>query len=211
MKYTAITIGPILKTLQSVKSTKAIWAASYMFSYLMREIIKTADVKQEDVILPFYTDKDIENTERLGVGLFPDRLIVKGNIPDLQKHITTVITEFAKKVNGNINKTEIDVIEYFNEYLTIYPIEIDIDNEELDEKDNIIFKINRHLDTAELKQKIVKNANADYLNSFLEDVYYNFFVVDEFIIDENTDKDNKRFPSTIEISNAELYDVDKNK
>lgn len=202
MKYTAITIGPIYKTLQSVKSTKAIWAASYMFSYLMKEIIKKVGFDKNDVVLPFYEGNDL--TDITGVGLFPDRLIVKNEIHNLQKNIDEVIEDFAKKVCSDIapNKKkeeafiEKDVIDYLKEYLRIYHLEI-----ELDDKDNVILEVNKYLDTLELKQATLSKANIDYLDKFFEEKYYNFLVTSEFDISE------RRFPSTIEIANAELKDL----
>ncbi|MBK6914993.1 MAG: hypothetical protein IPH11_15530 [Ignavibacteriales bacterium] len=84
MNYTALTIGPIHKTLQSVKSTKAIWAASYMFSYLIKEIIKQINNKN-DIIIPYSKEVEINGKKenplaedfKKRAGLFPDRIILK--------------------------------------------------------------------------------------------------------------------------------------
>ncbi len=198
MKYTALTIGPIYKTLQSVKSTKAIWAASYMFSYFMKEIIKKANLNREHVILPYYEQNDLDAI--YGVGLFPDRLIVKGEIPELHAIIEDVIKAFAKKVNKDIHAAnENDVISYLKEYIRIYHLRT-----ELDAKANIIAEISKLLDTAELKQPVIREADKDFLKRFFEETYYNFLVTSEF------DITNRRFPSTIEIANAALKETDLN-
>ena len=170
MKYTALTIGPIHKTLQNVKSTKAIWAASYMFSYLMRKIIERADLNRENVILPFYEERDLSDKNKLGVGLFPDRLIYKGEIRNLKEIIDKVVTEFAKEVLIDIKEnkkivieaTENEVITFFKEYLNINYLDI-----ELPESENIIFRVNSLLDSAELKQRTQKNSDKGYLNAFI--------------------------------------------
>ena len=55
MKHTAITLGPIYKTFMYAKKTRELWAASYLFSYLMKTLIvafKTAD-NDIDIIIPF--------------------------------------------------------------------------------------------------------------------------------------------------------------
>ncbi len=39
MKYIALTIGPIYKTLSSAKKTRELWGGSYIFSYIMKQII----------------------------------------------------------------------------------------------------------------------------------------------------------------------------
>ena len=40
MKYIAITLGPITRTIEMAESTKELWAASYFFSYLAKEIVE---------------------------------------------------------------------------------------------------------------------------------------------------------------------------
>lgn len=191
MKHTAITIGPILKTLQSVKSTKAIWAVSYMFSHLMKEIISKAKLDQKDVLLPYFEKSDL--TDKLGVGLFPDRLIFKKEVANIDNIINDVVEEFSKNVANDIEQDETDVKKFFKEYFTFHPITVDIK-----EDDNAIFTINNYLDTAELKQNTLSTYDIDYLIEFLENIWYNFLITEEF------DNDKKRFPSTIEIAMAEF-------
>ena len=199
MKYTALTIGPIHKTLQSAKSTKAIWAASYMFSYLMKEIIKKANLKESDyVILPQHEPDDLTATNN--VGLFPDRLIVKGEILNLQDIIDQVKEEFAQNVAKDIGENQNNVVQYFKEFFNFNFIELD-----LPENTNVIFAVTPLLDTAELKQPVLRHPENDFLNDFLENKYYNFLIINEI------DKKNKRFPSTIEIANAEFKEVSEEK
>lgn len=72
--YTAINIGPIVQTLGMARKPRELWAASYLFSHLMKCII---DVLPSDkIISPALFDKDEKN----GVGLYPDRVFVKGEI-----------------------------------------------------------------------------------------------------------------------------------
>ena len=197
MNYTALTIGPIHKTLQSVKSTKAIWAASYMFSYLMKEIIKRID-NRDDIILPYSGNLQIHKNPvdpldekyKPGTGLFPDRIIIKGYV-GLQKIIDKVLSNFA--TNCSIP------IDYLKNYFNFYHLSI-----ELEEKENVLFKIYELLDSLELQQRVLSD-DGNYLNAFLEDAYYNFLIENEF------DGDEKRFPSTIEIAKSEYKDVDENK
>lgn len=40
MKYIAITLGPITRTIEMAESTKELWAASYFFSYLAKKIVE---------------------------------------------------------------------------------------------------------------------------------------------------------------------------
>lgn len=71
-KFTAINIGPIIKTLGMARKPRELWAASYLFSYLMKRIVEA--LSKENIISPALFDPDEKN----GVGLYPDRVFVKG-------------------------------------------------------------------------------------------------------------------------------------
>jgi CRISPR-associated protein Cmr2 len=106
-KYTGITIGPILKTLEMARKPRELWSASYMFSFLMETLIEEAisDSANIEVLSPAYRDTDKKDTDKR-VGLFPDRLFYKhktGNASD-------IITKTKKKFN---EITGIDT-DYFN-------------------------------------------------------------------------------------------------
>ena len=91
MKYTAINIGPIIKTLGMARKPRELWAASYLFSYLMKCIIKALPNK-DDIISP---DTSGEN-EKNGVGLYPDRIFIKGELK--YETIKPIVESFAKTV-----------------------------------------------------------------------------------------------------------------
>ena len=214
MTYTALTIGPIHKTLQSAKSTKAIWAASYMFSYLMKEIIKKLKEQNTGIkfIIPYSDEVTLENEKIIsplapnfknGTGLFTDRLIIEGDY-NLTAIIDSVLEDFVNKVTDDVKGNKSDVEKYLKDYLKFYHLNVEFTEEELKKK-NAIFKINELLDTLELQQRVNNSADKNYLTKFFEDVYYNFLIGHEF------EKDEKRFPSTIEISKAEYKAVDEKK
>ncbi len=204
--YTALTIGPIYRTLQMTRSTKAVWAASYMFSYLMRKIIdigiELGNINRDNILLPQFKNDALNDNYNLGVGLFPDRLIYKGQINDFQKIIEQVIEEFAEKVfEEDIKKAQCSITEenltnFFKKYFHIHVLEID-----LDAKDNVILKIYEYLDTAELANKVNPLAEEEKcLIEFLEKYQpnYNFLHRLEF--------GNRQFKSTAEIATAEFSD-----
>ena len=82
MKYTAITIGPIGKTLAKARSVKSFWTASYLFSWIMHELIVRMHKKGIDIISPVQTDSDTFRGISKKVGLFPDRLFAKGELKE---------------------------------------------------------------------------------------------------------------------------------
>ena len=58
-KYIAITIGPIFDTMNLVSSPAALWASSYIFSSVAKEIchiLKTDyNIDEEQIITPYYS------------------------------------------------------------------------------------------------------------------------------------------------------------
>ena len=74
-KYIGATIGPIYNTISRAESTRELWSSSYLFSYIMREIIKELCKKGNKFVLPYTGDNYLEGGK--GVGLFHDRFIMK--------------------------------------------------------------------------------------------------------------------------------------
>ena len=66
--YLAITIGPIYATIQQARRTRELWAASYVFSLLMRELLEVLkDEKIGELLAPVVTSgdsKDPENSQK---------------------------------------------------------------------------------------------------------------------------------------------------
>jgi CRISPR-associated protein Cmr2 len=88
--YLAITIGPIYATIQQARRTRELWAASYVFSLLMRELLEVLkDEKIGELLAPVVTSvdsKEPENSQKTeeskttkppttynGAGIYPDR------------------------------------------------------------------------------------------------------------------------------------------
>ena len=177
MKYTAINIGPIIKTLGMARKPRELWAASYMFSCLMKCIIKV--LPQKDIISPATFDE----TEKNGVGLYPDRVFVKGEVEyDTLKH---VIKEFAKTVGVGLPES------YFNLMLV---------SDEYDKDSAAIKNLNGLLDRMELFNMADEVNVADSVRNFLIKDNNAKLVEDAF--------DTKTFPKETlgEIAAVELKD-----
>ena len=112
MKYSAINIGPILATFGMARKPREMWAASYLFSYLMKYIINV--LPNDKIISPAIIKESSENTESekkeepLGTGLYPDRIFIKGDVK--YDTIKSAIDTFAEKLSINV--------DYFNVMLT---------------------------------------------------------------------------------------------
>ncbi len=136
MTYIALTIGPIYKTLSNAKKPKELFASSYIFSYIMREIIQK--FQDREFVTPYIKDKSI--FDESDIGLFHDRFIFKSQDGDLEKlkdAISDVLTDIA-------NRFELDV-KSVTEYLQINYFE-----KELDTNANPILELSPYLDTQEL-------------------------------------------------------------
>ncbi len=208
-KYTALTIGPIYKTFLNVRKTREIWAASYMFSYLMKQVILNLESKGIEpgcFIVPFVNKKALEYK---GVGIIPDRLIFESNSGDYQL-LQDAISEAVKKFAGCISDNPAGVEDYLNDYLRFYSIE-----KELPDGANIIAEMFNHLDTLELQEIPVADENAAqlFLFSFFRKINKSpFFSENNFQKDDQANKNlrlidvngNVRFESVAEIATAEL-------
>ena len=88
MKYTAINIGPVVPTISMGRKPRELWAASFMFSFLMECIIK--QLPPDSIISP----ATLKTDEKLGIGLYPDRVFIKGEF---------AVNEVVKKALENFN------------------------------------------------------------------------------------------------------------
>ena len=93
MKYSAINIGPIITTLGMARKPRELWAASYMFSYLMKCIIEA--LPKEKIISPAIFSKE----NKKGIGLYPDRVFIKDYSVSYQDTITPVVNQVAKDLS----------------------------------------------------------------------------------------------------------------
>lgn len=225
-QYLALTIGPVVNTLQSVKSTKAIWAASYMFSYFMKEVIRKIN-NEKDIVIPYsgkihpcvdpnQQEREIDPfKDRSGAGLFPDRLIMLQKDFSLHKlnEITReVVVEFAGKMADDLKnrkKTKGEchsyykqddlrekLSEYLKKYLKLYTLSVNLPENDNGEKINPVLEINKLLDSLELQNHVIPVEEHNYLVDLFELAFYNFLAENEF-------GTPVKFPSTVEIATEE--------
>lgn len=177
-KYIGLTIGPLFKTFSSVKHTREIWGASYLFSYIMKKIIEQLKDKRT-FIIP-YTDEDSIFSKGQGIGMFHDRFIFKaedGDMDNLETIKNSVLSETALLMSEKLGKNKIDEIYTFlNRYFQIYFCEVEIDGEYKDVNE----VVNKYLDSLELQGKFIKEENVNYLLDFLDKVNNSFLTDDAF-------------------------------
>lgn len=137
MTYLALTIGPIYKTLSNAKKTRELWGGSYLFSYIMKQII--SQFKEREFVVPYIKDETIFNAGN-EVGLFHDRFIFEAKEGD-KETLNEVVDEVLQNLSVDMK------IDY--DFLKSY-LQISIVEKELNEGANPIIELTPYLDTAEL-------------------------------------------------------------
>lgn len=98
-QYIALTFGPITRVISLANTTRGMWAASYLFSYLAKQII--APFKGRKFLLP-YIDSTLFAEKYDGAGVFPDRYILESTQEDdfgaLRSKVESVIGTFATAI-----------------------------------------------------------------------------------------------------------------
>jgi len=146
MKHIALTIGPIYKTLANAKKPKELFASSYIFSYIMRKIIK--EFKSREFVTPYIKDDTIFE-ENNPVGLFHDRFIFASLEGDFQ-HLEVVIKNICEDVALKLGLELYQVREY---------LQISYLEKELSDDQNPILELTPYLDTQELFYQTTQDEN----------------------------------------------------
>lgn len=154
--YHAFTIGPLFRTITRVRKTRELWAASYMFSFLMRSILES--FTPSEIILPYAGDSNQMRVDLPlsphGAGIYPDRCILRLADPSVA---TTKINQAVKNAleklenqlipKGTILATEFKQLNVsLKDLILIYPIEWSGDAS----GKNFVHEINAYLDNLEL-------------------------------------------------------------
>lgn len=109
MKYSAINIGPIAKTLGMARKPKELWAASYMFSFLMKCIYEEAEKAGVVIVSPAKPEG-----YKSKVGIFPDRIYFKGDV-NVNEVIGNALWKFYTDLLGSKpEKSKKPDLSYFN-------------------------------------------------------------------------------------------------
>ncbi|MBP2143376.1 CRISPR-associated protein Cmr2 [Methanococcus voltae] len=104
--YLGFTIGPIVQTIASAKKTGHAWGGSYIFSYIMKQMILKLKENNFEILTP-YVENEFE-TEKYGAGLFPDRCIVKVSNDFDKEKILSYFEKIKKEVLNDLATKIID-------------------------------------------------------------------------------------------------------
>lgn len=179
IRYTAITIGPIVDTLCMVDKPAALWASSYLFSYLSRclcEEIVNLKIPAEHIVTPYFPRKDaadragsltegdyyrmfLERTD--GVGLFHDHIIVR----DEKQLVIQNMQLIRSNVLDTLSRTFAIGRYQLDEMLMIRACTFEVEADE-----NVILKCGKMLDCLELPGKFCRKEGSNpVLTGFTND------------------------------------------
>lgn len=132
-QYIAMTLGPITRVISFARKPKELWAASYLFSYLAKQLI--VPFKKRTFLLP-YLCKGMDNPELTkGVGVYPDRYVFEakeGDFDLLCKQVDFVMYGLANRI-ANIIDMDVDCVEsYLRSTLKVCFFEQEFDESKVD-------------------------------------------------------------------------------
>lgn len=185
-KYVGITIGPIYDTLKLSSKPAGLWAASYLFSYMGKELCRSIREKYSEdevqILIPNVSFDEKGNVKKYseymkkGVGLFHDRIIFSVNInkskekviEEIEEHIVSpvrdeILTNILQDLKCNGIKIS-DIEEQLKKCFQIYVYTACI---EIKENEAIIPAISGALDVLEVQRYISAKTEREYLYEFL--------------------------------------------
>lgn len=154
MTYIGLTIGPLSKTIMSAKKTRELWAASYLFSHLMKIIIKNIAAKNTSFMIPYVPDGNIDitnykllfepqDTDKNGTGLFADRLVIQKQSDEDWSNLIHAIDMAKKEAVYILGEGSANFVD---RYFQFYATEAELDDHE---KLNPLKALNARLDALE--------------------------------------------------------------
>lgn len=225
--YIGITFGPITRVADMAKSTKAVWATSYIFSYIAKNIVAPfCFEKDRKFLLPQWLnpdpnlkqeDKEEEKVDtkakleqKIGVGLFPDRYIFEaceGDFEDLERKKDEVFEELAKKIcdkNGGLGVKDEEKEFVKNEIknsFKVFFIEKELEGGDKEIVDDLTSYLDV-LDSEDLFCEWQNGQKRGYLKDLME-LRDSFLIKDAFGDEWNKEK-NRLFDTILEYSAQEL-------
>jgi len=175
--YLALTIGPIYKTLSLAQRTREFWGCSYMFSWIMREIIKgliddKKTIGPKDILMPH---RDQHTNLQKGTGLYHDRMIAEIK-PDKKDQALADFKSVADSVLGKITEKSGIPLSVLQSYFRLNVILFD-----LEESHNIVETVTNYLDSLELQNPIFHDAYKIDWPAVIDDLNGSQFYKDAFL------------------------------
>ena len=207
---TGITIGPIVDTITLTSTPAGSWAASTLFSWISRELLRNlllaGDITDSDILMPYavWNEKELKFTPsseaamKQGIGILCDRIILQGDHADAVKNAREHVLEALaqKLVEIGIGNQQ-DNYEWAKDYFRITAVKTTVQAQE-----NRITALDSLLNAIELEPVYVQREE----NSPLITLFANVSSEDE----TNASDQNARIRSSFLVKEASDWALSSN-
>lgn len=151
--YYGITIGPIVKTLCMTSTPGGLWLASYIFSYIAKDLVIQIKDNGGEILIPHYK-KDDEKEEE--VGSYPDHVIFSSyKDMDINVYITKTKDRVTELLHLALIIDEKEIKKFVDQYINIRCIKTN-------KVENIMIDISEILDNVEQFDTYVYKETENY-------------------------------------------------
>ncbi len=175
---TGITIGPIVDTISLTSTPAGSWAASTLFSWVSREMLRElfirGGLKSEDVIMPYVEWKDgklhfpafAEKAMEQGIGVLCDRIVLRGDqLENVRIARENVLRNLSQRLAEIDIGTEEDNDQWAKAYFRITAVKT-----EVPEGKNSVIALDEILNPAELEPVFVRREENSPILTLLANV-----------------------------------------
>ena len=199
--YLSIVLGPLYKTILQARSTREIWAASYLFSILMREILDAAQAQGLTNLLS--PEKLPSSAHRFGAGIYPDKAFWLLNDKDDYNKLATIKNQALNALEAKTGIKAFILEKAIRLYGVLY-------SAAATEPMPAMVELNKRIDILELQEKISVQSPEilwDDIIGNIQKLYDDGHPADEsgiFIEYNCLGANMRRLPSIIEIATRDL-------
>lgn len=168
--YVGITLGPIDRFLGCAKSTRSVWASSYLFAYIGKHLIKKYYEGGYRILKPQISD-DMYSLHD-GVGRFPDQYIFEASNDFDIKGLRQESDSILDKLTGNmvrvlnLNGNESKISDYLKQSLRIIIVKKNFSSAEDDSE--VIKTMQNVLAEQECRDTFLSRESRNYLSDYFE-------------------------------------------
>ena len=199
-RYIGISLGPIGRILDYAKSTRAIWASSYLFAYLGKQIAgKYFFEKGNRFLKPWITAEMFELND--GVGRFPDQYIfeTEATVTDVRQYCNGVLENLAGNIVNVLQKGHTkEVADYLKHILRIIIVERQLPAQTEDHA--VVQDLQKQLGAMECRDAYLAEETRNYLAAFFESTSTESALYQDVVV---TDKQGRLFSTILECSAGE--------
>lgn len=198
--YIGISLGPIDRILDYAKSTRAIWASSYLFAYLGKQIARRYFREKGNRFLkPWITAEMFELKD--GVGRFPDQYIfeTEATVDEVRQYCNGVLENLAANIFKVLQKGQAkEVANYLKRVLRIIIVERQLPAQTASHA--VVQDLQKQLGAMECRDAYRAEETQNYLAAFFESTSTDSALYKDVIV---TDKQGRLFSTILECSAGE--------